>query len=328
MANPTITSVVIQPDLATIKVTLNVDNPPIVNDIGIGIGGNVLGLSVWINHLWDAHYGNELDNTVATITGPNEITITGITGVSKYSTVTVGYNADLGQLHDTLNGYMITVPPNDAIVASFVSVNPTIASAIIQPDLVSIVLTFNIFYPPLISDYSSNDSVSGFDVWINKDVPDIDNLEHGVTGKITDPDRITLRMSSRIPSDATVRIGYNAAYGSLQDSDEQPNIVYTILPGESIIATFADNSPPVGDSLSVASQYYSSRTEQSAVLPLNTIELVGGEVVEATVYEPDAATYRGEYYYNARSNILFKRKWIKRDPHGGAMLATWQPISR
>ncbi|MBD3407288.1 MAG: hypothetical protein GF411_14315 [Candidatus Lokiarchaeota archaeon] len=49
-------------------------------------------------------------------------------------------------------------------------------------------------------------------------------------------------------------------------------------------------------------------------LPHRFIELLGGEIVEVTAFEPDARTSDMDFYYNARDNVLYKR--IKsRFPH-------------
>ena len=55
------------------------------------------------------------------------------------------------------------------------------------------------------------------------------------------------------------------------------------------------------------------------------IELYGGTCLEPTAFEPDAATYRGEYYYNAITNTLYKKIITRRQP--GVVVAHWQKIS-
>lgn len=52
------------------------------------------------------------------------------------------------------------------------------------------------------------------------------------------------------------------------------------------------------------------------------IELVGGTIIEPTAFEPDPKTYRGEYYYNANANVLYKKIISKNSTH-----AYWQKIS-
>lgn len=59
--------------------------------------------------------------------------------------------------------------------------------------------------------------------------------------------------------------------------------------------------------------------------PHRFIELFGGEVVEIWNYEPDPRTFRGDYYYNARTNQLF-RKIVSTGPDG-AILAHWRNAS-
>jgi hypothetical protein len=39
----------------------------------------------------------------------------------------------------------------------------------------------------------------------------------------------------------------------------------------------------------------------------NFITLYGGKPIEIIFYEPDPASFHGEFYYNARSNQLFKK---------------------
>ena len=59
--------------------------------------------------------------------------------------------------------------------------------------------------------------------------------------------------------------------------------------------------------------------------PHRFIELFGGEMVEVWSYEPDPRTFRGDYYYNARINQLF-RKIVVVGPDG-AILAHWRSAS-
>jgi hypothetical protein len=55
------------------------------------------------------------------------------------------------------------------------------------------------------------------------------------------------------------------------------------------------------------------------------VELKGGRVIEPTAFEPDARTYRGEYYYNAVSNALYRKIITKKEP--GIIAAHWVKIS-
>lgn len=41
---------------------------------------------------------------------------------------------------------------------------------------------------------------------------------------------------------------------------------------------------------------------------IRAVELLGGKVIEPTAFEPDASTFRGEYYYNATTNTLYRKK--------------------
>ena len=39
----------------------------------------------------------------------------------------------------------------------------------------------------------------------------------------------------------------------------------------------------------------------------NFIEMLGAKLVEFSYYEPDANTFRGQYYYNTRENRIYKK---------------------
>lgn len=41
---------------------------------------------------------------------------------------------------------------------------------------------------------------------------------------------------------------------------------------------------------------------------IRAVELNGGRVIEPTAFEPDPNTFRGEYYYNAKTNTLYRKK--------------------
>lgn len=57
------------------------------------------------------------------------------------------------------------------------------------------------------------------------------------------------------------------------------------------------------------------------------IEWTKGKLIKILNYEPDAASFRAEYYYNAKVNLLYQREWIQNDPKTGALLARWQTVS-
>jgi hypothetical protein len=42
-------------------------------------------------------------------------------------------------------------------------------------------------------------------------------------------------------------------------------------------------------------------------LPHQFLELLGGKPVEMIYYEPDANTFRDQYYYNTRENKIYKK---------------------
>lgn len=59
--------------------------------------------------------------------------------------------------------------------------------------------------------------------------------------------------------------------------------------------------------------------------PVWFIELHGGTIIEPTAFEPDPATHRSDYYYNAGTNVLYKKIVSRREP--GIVVAHWQPAS-
>jgi hypothetical protein len=59
--------------------------------------------------------------------------------------------------------------------------------------------------------------------------------------------------------------------------------------------------------------------------PNRFMELIGAEIVEPTAFEPDPATHRGEYYYNAITNTLYRKIVDREEP--GIIVAHWQQIS-
>ncbi len=59
--------------------------------------------------------------------------------------------------------------------------------------------------------------------------------------------------------------------------------------------------------------------------PNRFIELHGGTIIEPTAFEPDAATHRHEFYYNAITNTLYKKVVTRREP--GIVVAYWQKAS-
>lgn len=42
------------------------------------------------------------------------------------------------------------------------------------------------------------------------------------------------------------------------------------------------------------------------------VELQKGQVLEPTAFEPDPVSHRNDYYYNAKTNILYKKIITKR----------------
>lgn len=55
------------------------------------------------------------------------------------------------------------------------------------------------------------------------------------------------------------------------------------------------------------------------------LERFGARLIIPTAFEPDAATYRGEYYYNAITNALYRRVITRKND--GVVVAHWQQVS-
>jgi len=56
------------------------------------------------------------------------------------------------------------------------------------------------------------------------------------------------------------------------------------------------------------------------------LELDGATVIEPTAFEPDATTHRGEYYYHAIENVLYKKVITRKEP--GITNAYWKRVSQ
>jgi hypothetical protein len=56
------------------------------------------------------------------------------------------------------------------------------------------------------------------------------------------------------------------------------------------------------------------------------VELQKGQVLEPTAFEPDPVSHRNDYYYNAKTNILYKKIITKRT---GLLItnAHWKRVS-
>ena len=61
--------------------------------------------------------------------------------------------------------------------------------------------------------------------------------------------------------------------------------------------------------------------------PYNFVELLGGHVVDTIHYEPDPITYRGYYYYNTSTNVLYRKVVTTNLPDYGIIRAQWKPVS-
>lgn len=60
--------------------------------------------------------------------------------------------------------------------------------------------------------------------------------------------------------------------------------------------------------------------------PTRFVELVDGEEVSNSFYEPDAETFRSPYYYNTRQNKLYKRV-VMTNPVNQRTSHYWQLVS-
>lgn len=56
------------------------------------------------------------------------------------------------------------------------------------------------------------------------------------------------------------------------------------------------------------------------------VELYGAHIVDPLPYEPDPKTYRHSYYYNSKTNILYRRIVHKRIGQT-VVIASWNRIS-
>jgi hypothetical protein len=59
--------------------------------------------------------------------------------------------------------------------------------------------------------------------------------------------------------------------------------------------------------------------------PVWFLELWGATIIEPTAFEPDPSTFRGEFYYNAVTNTLYRKVVTRQEP--GITVAHWQKAS-
>ncbi len=88
---------------------------------------------------------------------------------------------------------------------------------------------------------------------------------------------------------------------------------------------FHDDYWPDGITDSTTLEILIAKRNASQIGGTRTTLLQGIESIVVTAFEPDAVTFRGEYYYNAVSNLLFRK--IIRHNTNGLRLAFWQQIS-
>lgn len=74
---------------------------------------------------------------------------------------------------------------------------------------------------------------------------------------------------------------------------------------EQIRATLADLASRRGPAVTKPSS--AAGPSSAGYDAFNHLELHGARMVEATAFEPDPKTYRGEYYYNVILNRLYRR---------------------
>jgi len=55
------------------------------------------------------------------------------------------------------------------------------------------------------------------------------------------------------------------------------------------------------------------------------VELYDGTIIEPTAFEPDPATHRHDYYYNAITNALYKKVVTRKE--SGIIVANWYKTS-
>jgi hypothetical protein len=60
---------------------------------------------------------------------------------------------------------------------------------------------------------------------------------------------------------------------------------------------------------------------------LQHVEYFGGAIIDMLNYQPDAATWHSDYYYDTRVNKLYKRMVLINRPLTGVLVAKWKPIS-
>lgn len=58
--------------------------------------------------------------------------------------------------------------------------------------------------------------------------------------------------------------------------------------------------------------------------PIWFLEKWGATIIEPTAFEPDPATYRDDYYYNAETNTLYRKVISRSKPN---IVASWRKIS-
>lgn len=59
--------------------------------------------------------------------------------------------------------------------------------------------------------------------------------------------------------------------------------------------------------------------------PVWFLEHWGATIIEPTAFEPDPATYRGDFYYNAVTNTLYRKVISRQEP--GIIVASWRKAS-
>jgi hypothetical protein len=87
-----------------------------------------------------------------------------------------------------------------------------------------------------------------------------------------------------------------------------------------------DNGQGLQSSINFLTDLFNRRGKMKA--SGNTIRIIeynGGQIIEPTAFEPDPLSHRQEYYYNAITNILYKK--ITHADKGVVVSAYWRKVS-
>lgn len=92
------------------------------------------------------------------------------------------------------------------------------------------------------------------------------------------------------------------------------------------ITSGTDQAPQLANEASYMNMLAERRGSiNSGYTTARILELSGAQIIEPTAFEPDASTFRGKYYYNAKTNTLYMRVVTRQEP--GIVVAYWQKVS-